>query len=216
MILEEERAGMRVCLTGGIASGKSTVARMFAELGAAIVDADQAARQAVESGTGVRQQLRELLGPGYFDPGGALDRRKLRRCIISDPACRARVNAILHPAVASAMQEEYQHWRRLQPRRPVLLDIPLLFEAHLDHLCDWVILVFVPRRLQIERLMTRDGVSREEAEASLGMQLPLEDKKERAHRVIDNSGSIDDTRAQVEGLWAELTALFADGTAHSL
>ena len=194
----------RICLTGGIASGKSTVARMFADLGAIILDADQAARDVVRPGAPCWRQLMDLLGPDYFDEQGQLKRRLLRQRIILDEQCRSAVNTIMHPVIMAAMHEQSENWRQADPARPVIFEIPLVFEANLASHFDTIILVFVPRALQIERLMRRDNLSREEAEQSLGMQLPLEEKRKYAHRIVDNSVDLEHTRLQVEALWKEL------------
>ena len=206
LVLAELRFAMRICLTGGIASGKSTVAKIFADCGAIILDADRAAREVVEPGSPGWRQLQEFLGETYFHADGRLDRRKLRQRIITDEVCRLGVNAILHPAIMAVMEKQHQYWLQQSPRHTILFDIPLLFEAKLAHRCDTILLVYVTREVQIERLMERDAVSREEAECSLGMQLPIEEKKRWADTVIDNSGTVEQTRRQVEEVWRELTA----------
>jgi dephospho-CoA kinase len=197
---------MRICLTGGIASGKSTVARMFAELGAIILDADQAAREVVRVGSPCWQRLKDFLGDAYFSADGELDRRKLRLRIVADEASRARVNLILHPAIMAAMEQQFHRWRRLHPHQPIIFDVPLVFEARMARDFDTIILAYVPAKVQIERLMARDGISRQEAEQSLAMQLPIEQKKRRAHIVVDNTGDLENTRQQVMSIWQELSS----------
>jgi dephospho-CoA kinase len=197
---------MRICLTGGIASGKSTVAHMFAELGAVILDADQMARAVVRVGSPCWQRLKDFLGDAFFAADGELDRRKLRLRIIADDDSRAGVNLILHPAIMAAMEQQFQHWRQLHPHQPIIFDVPLLFEAQMAHHFDTIILAYVPAEVQIERLMVRDGVSRQEAEQSLAMQLPIEQKKQWAHKVVDNTGDLENTRQQVVSIWQELSS----------
>ncbi len=197
---------MRICLTGGIASGKSTVARMLADLGAIIVDADEAARHAVQPESPGWHQLRDLLGGDFFRDDGQLDRRKLRQRIIDDETCRLQVNAILHPAIMAAMDAQHQYWRQHRPETPVILDIPLLFESKSAQRCDTIVLVYVRQEVQVQRLMARDGVPRAEAERSLGMQLPIEDKRQWADIVIDNSNTLEDTQRRVDDVWRELVA----------
>jgi dephospho-CoA kinase len=197
---------MRICLTGGIASGKSTVARMFAEFGAIILDADQAARDVVRVGSPCWQRLKDFLGDAFFSADGELDRRKLRLRIIADEDSRARVNLILHPAIMTAMEQQFHRWRQLHPHQPIIFDVPLLFEAQRAHDFDTIILAYVPAEVQIERLMTRDGISRQEAEQSLAMQLPIEQKKQWAHKVVDNTGDLENTRQQVMTIWQELSS----------
>ena len=193
--------GRRWALTGGIASGKSTVARIFAELGALVLDADAAARQVVEPGAPGWRKLRDALGADYFEAGGELDRARLRRRIVADPAVRGQVERLLHPEIMRSLEAAWIESRTKAPERPILFDIPLLFEAGLEARFDVVVLVYVPRSVQLERLMARDHLSREEAAATLEMQLPLTAKRERSHWVIDNSGPLDQTRRQVLALW---------------
>lgn len=195
---------LKIALTGGIATGKSTVARMFERLGAVILDADKAARDVVRPGTECWNNLRKLLGEDYFDPDGQLRRRKTRDLIVRDPEVRSKVNSLLHPAVLSSMEAAWEAVLRRQRDCPVIFDIPLLFEIGAASAFDLIILVYSPREIQIERLMTRDGVSREEAENTLLIQLPIETKKCSAHIVIDNSRDLDSTEVQVLAAWARL------------
>lgn len=197
---------IRIALTGGIATGKSTVAHMFEELGAVILDADQVARQVVQPGHDCWRHLFDLLGRDCFDEDGQLKRRELRERIVGNEHLRSQINAILHPSIMASMEAE---WNELQVGSDsphiVLFDIPLLFEGHLQERFDRVILVYTPRQVQIERLMSRDGLSTAEAENTLSMQLPIESKKALSHVIIDNSGDIDSTRRQVTAIWEELT-----------
>jgi len=179
------------------------VARIFAELGALVLDADAAARQVVEPGAPGWRKLRDALGADYFEAGGELDRARLRRRIVADPAVRGQVERLLHPEIMRSLEAAWIESRTKAPERPILFDIPLLFEAGLEARFDVVVLVYVPRSVQLERLMARDHLSREEAAATLEMQLPLTAKRERSHWVIDNSGSLDQTRRQVLALWAQ-------------
>lgn len=195
----------RIAITGGIASGKSTVARLFQELGATILDADQLAREAVEPGTPGFTKLKAYLGDSYFDELQQLNRPMLRDRIIRDSRCRQEINGILHPFIITSMES---HWKRCCAEEPggiVLFDIPLLFEVGLDAAFDIVILVFVPPEIQVTRLMKRDGLSHEKAWETLGMQLPITSKKEKSHIVIDNSGSLQETKAQVKRVWQRLS-----------
>ena len=196
----------KVALTGGIASGKSTVCRMFSELGAAIIDADRIAREIVEPGREGWNRLREHLGDIYFDKEGNLNRRKLRRAIVEDASLRERVNALLHPIIIQTMDKRWRKFRMLEPGRPVIFDIPLLFEAGLEKHYKPVIVVYVNRDIQIERLMKRDGVSRQEAEKTISVQFSLELKRDLADYVIDNSGELALTLIQVKNIWK----IFAD------
>lgn len=197
-------AARRIALTGGIASGKSTVSDLFRRKGAVILDGDQAAREAVRPGTRSWRRLRELLGPDFFLEDGELDRRRLRLRIIDDPSLRAEVNAVLYPAVMEIIKEGWREACSHNPQALVLFDIPLLYEAGLDGRFDRVILVYAPPEVQVRRLMERDGVSREEAERTLAMQMSIDRKRVRAHLMIDNGGSLEATRRQVDALWRVL------------
>lgn len=196
---------LRIALTGGIASGKSTVARMLVEKGAVVLDADEAARRAVEPGRPAWTALRKILGPEFFDSAtGELKRRELRERIIGDETLRARVNAAVHPAVLEAMEAAWREVSVRDPERMVFFDIPLLYEAHLEDAFDCVVVVYADPETQVHRLSRRDGVSLQEARRTLAMQLPMAWKRERAHVVIDNSGDPENTRRQVDALWEDL------------
>jgi dephospho-CoA kinase len=195
---------MKVALTGGIATGKSTVSKMFAELGATILDADRVARDVVQPGTACWDKLKEFLGPGFFDLDGGLKRQKLRDCIIGDPECRSQVNAIMHPMIMAEMERQWAEAQRALPGMPVIFDIPLLFEANLDQGFDKIILVYTPPETQIQRLMNRDGLTRRQAKETLGMQLPIDSKKALSDIVIDNSLDLAHTYDQVLEVWEKI------------
>ncbi len=169
------------------------------------MDADQTARKVVQPGTPCWQKLRDYLGPAYFDENGALRRRKLREEIIRNRQCRLTVNAILHPAILEEMDREWRTLSRRRPEQMVIFDIPLLFEGDLGDRFDAIILVYTSREIQINRLMERDGISREEAEETLTMQLPIETKRTASHLVIDNSRDLAHTRRQVQAAWDKLS-----------
>ncbi len=191
-------------LTGGIASGKSTVAAMFADLGAHLVDTDAIARQVVAPGGPVLARIVEAFGPQVLGPDGGLDRPRLRERIFSDPVARERLNAIVHPAVGAAVEDALARIARQDPRGVALVDVPLLYETNTQGRYDAVVVVFVPPELQVQRLMARDKVSREAAEQSLGAQMPLEQKRRLAQFVVDNSGTLQETREQVRAVWNAL------------
>ncbi len=201
-----EKQPLRVALTGGIASGKSTVAELFAGLGAAILDADLAAREVVAPGSPCLRMLREFLCDGFFEPDGELKRKELRDLIVRDEVCRLRVNAVMHPAIMEILERRWREGIGKEPSRPVIFDIPLLFEIQMADRFDAVILVYAPAHIQLERLMARDGVSRPEAERTLRMQMDIEAKKALSHIIIDNSLDLDATRRQVERAWETLRA----------
>jgi dephospho-CoA kinase len=190
-------------LTGGIASGKSTVSAMFRGLGAEVIDADVVAREVVALGTPGLEEI-SLRFPGVLAADGTLDRAKLGARVFRDPSERAALNALLHPRIQAAAAAKTAALAR-QGLRLALYDAALLFENGLEANLDGVVLVAVPREVQLERLMARDTLSLADAEARVGSQLPLEEKKKRATWVIDNTGSLDTTRAQVEAIWRVLS-----------
>ncbi|HYI03091.1 dephospho-CoA kinase [Hyalangium sp.] len=191
-------------LTGGIASGKSTVSTMLRELGAQVLDADVIAREVVEPGTPGLAAVAARF-PGVLGPDGRLDRAKLGARVFADPTERAALNALVHPLVRQAFLEKVQALAAQGVER-VVYDVPLLIEAGLQAGMDGVVLVWVPRPLQKARLMTRDGLDEAAAEARLAAQLPLDSKRPHATWIVDNSGELASTRAQVEQVWRAMLA----------
>lgn len=191
-------------LTGGIASGKSTVSRMLRELGARVLDADVLAREVVEPGRPGLRRIDERF-PGVVGPDGRLDRVKLGAHIFADPAERAALNAIVHPEVRALFLQKLQALEAEGVTHAVY-DVPLLIETGLHQAMEGVAVVWVPREVQKARLMTRDGLSSDQAEARLAAQMPLDDKRAHATWVIDNSGAPEATRPQVEAVWRAMLA----------
>jgi dephospho-CoA kinase len=189
-------------LTGGIGSGKSTVARLLVERGAALVDADLLAREVVEPGTPALAEIGAEFGPGVIRPDGTLDRPALGAVVFGDEARRLRLNAITHPRVGALMQERIA--AALASDAPlVVVDVPLLFEGARQSQFEGVLLVWVPPAMQLQRLVERDGMSEDEARRRVAAQMPIDDKRAMAAWVIDNSGSVADTSRQVEAWWRE-------------
>jgi dephospho-CoA kinase len=192
-------------LTGGIASGKSTVSRILRELGASVLDADAFAREVVEPGTpGLAAVVARF--PNVLTPEGRLDRAKLGARIFADPTERAALNAIIHPRVGQAFLEKLQALEAQGVER-VIYDVPLLIENGLQGGMDGVMLIWTTRALQKARLMARDGLDDAAAEARLAAQLPLDEKRQHATWIVDNSGELASTRAQVEQVWQAMLAL---------
>ncbi|MDQ3266298.1 MAG: dephospho-CoA kinase [Myxococcota bacterium] len=191
-------------LTGGIASGKSTVSAMFHSLGAPILDADLIAREVVEPGTPALLEIARRF-PFAIDAAGRLDRKALGEAVFSRPEERAALNAIVHPRIREAFAEKTRALAQ-GGARLVIYDAALLFENGLDQAMDEVIVVYVPREVQLQRLMARDGLTLEQAEARLASQLSLEEKAKKAGRVVDNSEAREATWAQVERIWQSLWA----------
>lgn len=186
-------------LTGGIASGKSSVAAMFAELGAVVVSADQLARQAVAPGSPTLQALTAAFGPAILGAAGELDRGVLARLVFANPVVRERLNAITHPAIAGLAEARLRELHA-QGVPLVVYEAPLLFEAGADRRVDRVLVVTVDPDIQRVRLMMRDHLDAAEVQARIAAQWPQTEKVARADYVIDNSGSLDETRRQVVAL----------------
>ncbi|USD64857.1 dephospho-CoA kinase [Vibrio sp. SCSIO 43136] len=186
-----------VGLTGGIASGKTTVANLFAErYGIDLIDADIVAREVVEPGSEGLKQIAAHFGPDVIQTDGNLDRAKLRECIFSDPEQKTWLNALLHPMIRQRMQEQMA-----QVSSPYgLLVVPLLIENDLTSMTDRVLVVDVDRKLQLQRTMQRDNVSAEQVKAILASQCSREQRLAKADDVITNQGSSEQLVTQIEKL----------------
>jgi dephospho-CoA kinase len=194
---------LHVGLTGNIASGKSTVARLLAERHATIIDADVLARRAVAVGTPAYEAIVARWGDTVLASDGTLDRAALRRTVFSDPRELEALNAIVHPVVRRLWEEELAA-ARARGDRIVISDIPLLFERGLADRFDRIILVDAPSAVRLERLMRDRGLSEGEASRMLAAQMPAEAKREWADFVIDNAGSREALRARVDEVWDAL------------
>jgi dephospho-CoA kinase len=195
----------RVALTGGIASGKTTVANLFAELGVPVIDTDVIARQVVEPGQPALAAVVAAFGPEVLDADGRIDRRRLRELIFADPSARRRLEAILHPAIRVEMERQ----SRAAGGACQVLVIPLLTEGRRRDHVDRVLLVDVPEELQVQRLMMRDGVTHEQALASLNAQATRAERLAMADDIVRNTGRVDDLRERVAELHAQYLALAA-------
>ena len=187
---------LRIGLTGGIASGKSTVAQLFAERGAAVLDTDAIAREVVERGTPGLAALVSALGGDILDDAGMLDRAELRRRVFADAATRRKVEAILHPAILAKLERQ----SRETPGPYQVFVIPLLVESRLGHIVDRILVVDCPEEEQLRRLIARDGESRASALRMLGAQATRERRLAGADDVIDNGGPAAALPAQVAAL----------------
>ena len=195
-----------VGLTGGIASGKTTVSAMLAERGAEVIDADHIARQVVMPGTPAWCKIRDHFGPGVLHPDGQIDRQALADIVFADKSKLALLNEITHPAIFARIADrlEAHHGQDVV----VVLDAALLIEAGLAEGVDVVVVVHSPREIQVERLAAK-GVGATDARNRIAAQLEPEKRLARADIVIDNGGSLEDLGRQVDKLWEELRARLA-------
>jgi len=183
-------------LTGGIASGKTAVSDHFAHLGVPVIDTDRIAREIVEPGQPALQSIADSFGPGILDGDGALDRRKMRKMIFSDPVLKSRLENILHPLISAEVLR--QIGRQTGPY--CILVIPLFAESSSYTWINRVLVVDVPEEVQIERVMARDKIEREQAEAILRAQTSRQKRLTLADDVLENSGSFSELKKQVEKL----------------
>jgi dephospho-CoA kinase len=195
---------LKVGLTGGIASGKSTVSEIFASFGAKVLDADEVAREVLLPGQPAWARLRQAFGQEFFHPDGKVKRKQLRKLVFADPEKRSQLNAIVHPEVMKEINRRAEIFSSSVQTEVLLVDVPLLLEVGLAKRFDKIVVVYVSESVQINRLLQRDGISEEEAKQALKVQMALSKKVEQADYVIDNSGTLEETQAQVRKVWEEL------------
>ena len=194
---------LKIAITGGAGTGKSTVARMFKELGAEVLDADQIAREAVAVGAPAWVELRRIYGEDYFNPNGELNRSRLAQRVFADPEARRVLDGLIHPRVEAELQARVAELGR-RGKALVMVEVPLLFETGREAAFDRVIVVAAPEALQIRRLRGRDRRGAGEIQGILQAQWPLVDKVARADYVVDNGGRRRLTERQVKNIWADL------------
>ena len=182
-------------LTGGIASGKTTVSNYLKEKGFTVLDADVYARKTTEKDGPAIPGIISEFGEAIIDGDGHLNRKKLGDIIFNDPEKREKLNDIVHPLIRQMMNSDEEKYKQLDH---VFLDIPLLFENGLDQRCDVTVTVYVDRAVQIDRLSERNSLTRDEALSRINSQMPLSDKKERSDVVIDNNGTLKELYEQVD------------------
>ncbi|UGB29763.1 dephospho-CoA kinase [Metabacillus sp. B2-18] len=190
-------------LTGGIASGKSTVSNMLKNLGIRVVDADQISREVVELGKPAYQQILSVFGDEILHQDKTINREKLGAIIFGDHSKREQLNKIVHPAVRKEMLNGVEE-EKAKNSKAVVLDIPLLFESKLTHMVDKTILVYVDEKTQLKRLMERNGYTEKEAKMRIESQLPLHMKKDLSDEIIDNNGTIEQTEKQLHEILKKL------------
>ncbi|WP_339269985.1 dephospho-CoA kinase [Paenibacillus sp. FSL R5-0470] len=195
---------MIIGLTGGIASGKSTVSALLVSKGARLVDADVIAREVMLPGHEVLAAAVKQFGSEILSSDGTLNRGKLGDIVFQNPAALQALNNLTHPAIRREIKERMNSMEEEDPKKLTIVDIPLLFESGLESMFHEILVVYVPREVQIARLMERNGLSIEQAEARLNAQMDIEAKRNKADYIIDNSGELAHTEQQVAVLWDRL------------
>ena len=195
---------LKVGLTGGIASGKSTVSNIFARFGAKVLDADEVARELLLPGQPAWRRLRQAFGAEFFHPDGTVKRNQLRKLIFTNPEKRGQLNAIVHPEVMKEINRRSEVLSSSLHPAVLVVDVPLLLEVGAADRFDKIVVVDARESVQLNRLMQRDGISEEEAKQALKVQMPLSEKVELADYVIDNNSTLADTENQVRKIWQEL------------
>jgi len=195
---------LNVGLTGGIACGKSTVAQMFVRHGGHLIDFDLLAHEVQEPGKPAWQDVVNYFGPEILRPDRRIDRNKLGAVVFNDQALLKRLNTIVHPHLFKEWCRLLEEIQTQTPHAIVLSDVPLLFEGGMQHLFELTILVMIEPAQQIERLMTRNAVCRDDAELRLNSQMPIGEKAGLADIVIDNSCNVFETEKKVAGVWQDL------------
>jgi dephospho-CoA kinase len=193
-------AGVSIGLTGGIGSGKSTVAAMLAELGASVIDADQVGHEIYRPGSEGFRLVRAAFGPEVVGADGTIDRKALGARVFAEPAALARLNALLHPLIGAAIRERLGAARAAAPEAPVVVEAAIMLEAgwrFFDHI--WVVLV--SRETAIARVTASRGLGRAEVERRIDAQLSNAERRRHADVVLENDGTLDALRGQVEAAW---------------
>lgn len=191
-------------LTGGIATGKSIVSSVFKELGAIILDADVIARLVVLSHQPAWEDIVEYFGPEVVNEDGSLDRAKIGEIVYNHPDSLKELNRFTHPRIMQYYKDELRRIKLEQPDAIVILEVPLLYETNMDKLCQQVVVVYVDRKTQIKRLMKRDNMSYADAVRRVDAQMPMEEKVRRADFVIDNRGTIVETKEKATRYYNEI------------
>ena len=193
-----------IALTGGIASGKSTIAARLAEHGAVVIDADRIVRDVQAPGSPVLARLATEFGAEMIQPDGALDRARLGARVFGDAEALGRLNAIVHPAVKQESQRRFAAALAVDPAAVVVYDVPLLVEARVDDPWDLIVVADAPAAVREERLVHGRGLDRAEAQKRIASQVPDDRRREIADVLIDTAGSLEDTLRQTDALWARL------------
>jgi len=199
-----------VGVTGGIGSGKSTVAQVFGTLGAYVLDADQVAREITETDAALMLRIRELFGDEVFDDSGRLDRRKLAHRVFPQPEAIQKLNELLHPPVIQHIEKRISEIFHKDPEAVVVIDAPLIFETGYDQKLDCVVVVDAPIELCIRRVMERSDLSREEVLARMKAQMSPKEKRCRADFVIHNSGNLAALQRRATEVYQQILRRFGE------
>ncbi|BBI34920.1 dephospho-CoA kinase [Cohnella abietis] len=194
---------MNIGLTGGIATGKSTVAKLLIKQGAILIDLDAIAREVVEPGQPALLAIAARFGQAVLQENGSLDRKKLGTIVFTNTAERKALEAITHPAIRAVMRDRMAYHAEKSSSKLVVVDVPLLYESGLESYFEQIMVVYVPRTEQLQRLIERDKLTTDEAQRRLDAQMDIEEKRLRADILIDNSGSLVSTEQQIERYWRE-------------
>jgi dephospho-CoA kinase len=195
---------LRAGLTGNIASGKSQAAHVFAELGARIIDADVIAHEALSQGSGVYGEVVAAFGADILAPGGSIDRGRLGEIVFNDPEKRSRLNGIVHPTVREEIFRRIGEYEKDLSGGIIIVDAALLIETGSYVLYDRIIVVTCDPKLQLSRLINRNGFTVEQARARMAAQMPVEEKLRLADYTIDTSGTLKETHEQIEAIYRDL------------
>ena len=186
-----------VGLTGGISSGKSTVSSYLKQLKIPVIDADEVARKVVEPNSQGARKIRKTFSSDVFEEDGSLNRQKLGALIFSNAENRQKLDDLLQPLIKIMILDEIEEYRQ-KGENMIVLDLPLLFEKNYEELCEEIIVVYIPKELQLERLMRRNQYTKQEALSRIDSQLSIEEKRKRATVLLDNQGTIQQLYQQVE------------------
>lgn len=198
---------LKVGLTGGVASGKTTVLQLFKDLGAQVIDADLISREVVKPHLPAWEKIVEHFGTNCLNPDSTLNRKILRKIVFTDSARRKILENIVHPEVLGEIRLRTEQIKKLYPQAVLIVDVPLLIELKLMAEYDKIILVYADKETQIRRIMVRNGVSRDEILNILGAQMPMDEKVQFADFVIDNTGSMEEIKLAVSKVFEQLKAL---------
>ena len=205
-LTNEYKTMLNVGLTGGIASGKTTVAQMFVALGAHLIDFDKLAHEVQEPGKSAWNEIVKFCGDGILNQDDTINRNRLAQIVFTDKRKLEALNNIVHPLVFDLWYERLDKIKRQQEQAIVLSDVPLLFEEKMQYLFDLTMLILISPEEQIFRLMERNGLSYDEAQLRLKNQMPIVDKIGLADIVIDNSGDVSQTKEKAAAIWQQLKA----------